>query len=462
MMKTRLLLGLLFLLGMRTGAVAQVQYSTEQPRVEETKDRSVTINRVDLTDQFTVIYMTFRANRSIQGQRRGRITLPDIFRFPNPENTDRAGTKADQEITFVETARLYVNQGEKAFKFIRAENIPVEKLPTDRRREVNAGERVDFIAYFERITPGYEVFDLYECNDRNRPDQSVCFNFWGVHITNPAPRQRQPDTQTRRAPVPAETSGRESSDRPAPQTKPRYTPRTTPGYGNEPAERPTPTETKPTPAEPVPALVSIAMKGQIRDAKTQKPVVATVTYRLLSGAETSGDVPADSVKSGKLTGNYQIGAEPLSIYAISVKAKGYFGQSDTLTVTRADKFRDFELVPIETGAKITLNKIYFNVSKFDLKTESFPELDRLAQLMKENPSMNIRLEGHTDTVGEFDANVELSRNRVNEVRRYLAGRGIDAGRIETIGYGPSRPINTNKSLKERPENRRVEMVITKS
>ena len=75
--------------------------------------------------------------------------------------------------------------------------------------------------------------------------------------------------------------------------------------------------------------------------------------------------------------------------------------------------------------------------------------------------MQIRLEGHTDTVGEFDANVELSRNRVNEVKKYLVSKGISSTRIETVGYGPSRPINTNKTLKERPENRRVELVIVK-
>ncbi|MCY7360413.1 MAG: OmpA family protein [Rudanella sp.] len=448
-MKTRLLLGLLLLVGLGTVTKAQVQYSTERPRVEDANDPDVTIQRVDLTDQYTVIYMTFRAGRSAQGQGGGGIKLPDIFRFPAPNGRGRVETQSDQGITFVETARLYVNQGEKAFKFIRAENIPIERLPTDKRREVSAGERVDFVAYFERITPGYEVFDLFECSDRSRQN-GTCFNFFGVHITNPAPRKRQPDVQARQTPPPASA--------PAPQTKPRYTPRTTPGYGNG---SPDPVETKPVP-EPEPAVAAIAMKGLVRVAKTQKPVVATITYRLLSGAETSGDAPADSVKSGKLAGNYQIAAEPLSVYALTVKAKGYFSQSDTLTITRADKLRNFDLVPIETGTKVTLKNIYFNVSKYDLKAESYPELDRLAQLMKENPAMNIRLEGHTDTVGEFDANVELSRNRVNEVRRYLASKGIDAGRIETIGYGPSRPINTNKSLKERPENRRVEMVITKS
>ncbi len=447
-MKTRLLLNLILLLGVGTGAWAQVQYSTERPRVDETNDRDVTIQRVDLTDQYTILYMTFRSPQQRSQNRQPRLRLP----LPLPRN-NRDSEQAASTINFEPDARLYVNQGEKSFRFIRAENIP-----TTKRQDVYAGQQVSFAVYFERITPGYEVFDLFECSDRNKPG-STCFNFWGVRITNPAPNRRQPDTQARRVPTPAESSDR-------PQTKPRYTPRTTPGYGNGQPERsepaPAPVETKPVPAEPAPTATAISMKGTVRDAKTQKPVVATITYRLLSGAETSGDAPADSVMSGRLAGNYQIAAEPLSIYAIGVKAKGYFSQSDTLTVTRADKLRNFDLVPIEAGTKVTLKNIYFSVSKFDLKAESFPELDRLAQLMKENPAMSIRLEGHTDTVGEFDANVELSRNRVNEVRRYLAGKGIDAGRIETIGYGPSRPINTNKSLKERPENRRVEMVITKS
>ena len=220
--------------------------------------------------------------------------------------------------------------------------------------------------------------------------------------------------------------------------------------------------TTPKPTEPAqPQETAVAINGITRDAKTKQPIVATVTYRLLSGAEASGDDPADSVRSTKPTGNYKIDIERRGVYAVTASAKGYFSQNDTLATNRIDVARDFNLVPIEAGAKITLKNIYFNVSKYDLKPESFPELDRLVTVMQANPTMQIRLEGHTDTVGEFDANVELSRNRVNEVKRYLVDKGISASRIETVGYGPSRPINTNKTLKERPENRRVEMVIVK-
>ena len=424
-MKTRLLL---FLLLFPLALVAQVQYSTPDPRVDDVNDKEVTIRRVDLTDQYTVIYMTFQKAKQKQGKR-PPLRLP--FPFPN-QGQDETTTNT---INFEPEARLYANDGAQSFKFIRAENIPVDK-----RRDVSPGERVDFAVYFERITPGIDVFDLFECSDRNRPG-SVCFNFWGIHITNPP--VRQPQTRPKLQP-------------PVVSQKPRYEPRTTPGAGT-----PEPPVKQQTPAgEPIPEPSSVSVKGIIRDAKTKKPMGATVTYQLLAGAETTGDQPADSTRSNGQTGNYAIASEPLSKYAVTISAKGYFSKHDTVSVVRSDVARNYDLMPIETGAKVTLKNIYFNVSKYDLKPESAPELDRLVTLLTQNPTMQIKLEGHTDIVGDFDANVELSRNRVNAVKRYVVGKGVSAGRIETVGYGPSRPINTNKSLKERPENRRVELVIT--
>jgi outer membrane protein OmpA-like peptidoglycan-associated protein len=429
----RRLLPCLFLLLLALGGHAQVQYTTENPRVDDINDTDVTIKRVELTEQYTIIYMKFQAPQQPRSQGR---SWPFPIPMPNGGNSQIETTN---NIGFQPSSRLYVNQGEKSYKFIKAENIPAET-----RRRVQPGERVDFVAYFERIDPGYTTFDLFECKDSKN---YVCFNFWGVHIINP----RKKDTYAQRTP-----KATTPPVQPKPQ-QPRYTPRTKPGVGaDSPEEKP-----KSIPPQEAPAPVNVAINGVTRDAKTKKPIVATVTYRLLSGAEASGDDPADSVRSVSPTGNYKIDIDRRGVYAVTASAPGYFSQSDTIATNRVDVARDFDLVPIEAGAKITLKNIYFSVSKYDLKSESFPELDRLVTLMQSNPTMQIRLEGHTDTVGEFDANVELSRNRVNEVKRYLVNKGISAGRIETVGYGPSRPINTNKTLKERPENRRVEMVIVK-
>ncbi len=411
----RLLITCLLFLLTGSGLRAQVQYTTETPRVDDVNDTDVIIKRVELTANYTIIYMKFQSPE----QKR----LGDLWPFPMP-NGGRGGSLTTNNIGFQPTSRLYVNQGERAYKFIRAENIPAET-----RRQVQPGERVDFVAYFERIDPGYTTFDLFECKDRAG---YICFNFWGVHIINP----RKKDPYVQRTPK-------------APE-QPKIQPRTIPSV---PA---------PKPVEPArPQETAVAINGVTRDAKTKQPVVGTVTYQLISGAEASADGSADSVRSVSPTGKYQIPIDRRGVYAVTASAKGYFSQSDTLATNRVDVTRDFNLVPIEAGAKITLKNIYFNVSKYDLKPESFPELDRLVGVMQANPTMQIKLEGHTDTVGDFDANVELSRNRVNEVKRYLADKGISASRIETVGYGPSRPINTNKTLKERPENRRVELIIVK-
>jgi outer membrane protein OmpA-like peptidoglycan-associated protein len=395
------------------GLYAQIQYVTPNPRVEDVNDRDVTIQRVELTKQYTIVYMTFQNE---QGN----------YRHRQSDGLD------GNNISLQASTKLYVNQGERSYKLIRAENIPSE-----RSRNVAPGEQVDFIAYFERIDPGYTMFDLFECkNYRDQFEIVTCFNFWGVHIINPVKKAYAKRT---------------------PRTQPRVQPRTQP--------RTTPTQPKATPA-PKPEVAvtpaSIAINGVTRDAKTKDPMQATLTYRLISGAEVNGDSPADSTRSEIPTGDYSIPIDIRGVYVVTASAKGYFSQSDTLATNRVNVTRDFDLVPIEAGARITLKNIYFNASKYNLKPESFPELDRLAGIMRDNPTMRIKLEGHTDIVGDFDANVELSRNRVDEVKRYLVTKGIDTDRVETVGYGPARPINKNRTLKERPENRRVELVIVQA
>ncbi len=394
----------------------QAQYVTVAPRVDDVNDEDVSIRRVELTSEYTIIYMTHISPVGSGSTSRRRSPLLD-------ENSST--------ISFVPSSRLYVNQGERSYKFIRAENIP-----TTSRRIVESGERVDFVAYFERIDPGYTVFDLFECKDRL---SEICFNFWGVHIINPKKQVYAKRNPTK--PVPPRVQ-------PKTQTKPQSAP---------------PVVTKPVPEQPAETTTpeAVAISGLTRDAKTRKLIGATLTYQLLSGAETDGSSVADSTQSGDLTGTYTIPVDLRGRYVVTASKQGYLSQTDTLNASSRSVARDFDLVPITAGTKVTLKNIYFNAQRFELKAESYPELDRLVTLMQSNPTMNIRLEGHTDIVGEFDANVELSRNRVNEVKKYLVLKGISAGRIDTVGYGPSRAINTNRTLKERPENRRVEMVITK-
>jgi outer membrane protein OmpA-like peptidoglycan-associated protein len=92
---------------------------------------------------------------------------------------------------------------------------------------------------------------------------------------------------------------------------------------------------------------------------------------------------------------------------------------------------------------------------------SFDILDIVARILAGNPVLRVSIEGHTDDKGRADHNRDLSRRRAESVRTYLAGKGIAAARMDTVGHGPDKPIDTNKTKKGREANRRVEFVLIK-
>lgn len=123
--------------------------------------------------------------------------------------------------------------------------------------------------------------------------------------------------------------------------------------------------------------------------------------------------------------------------------------------------------PVDRFADLPVNKpirllVNFDQSKADLLPESHTDLDELARWLTTNPGAEIRLEGHTDLIGDEAENMDLSRRRVSAVKKYLSGRGIVSFRVETAYFGGSRPLNRDCPPPYYcPENRRVEMVIKK-
>lgn len=114
------------------------------------------------------------------------------------------------------------------------------------------------------------------------------------------------------------------------------------------------------------------------------------------------------------------------------------------------------------GDQIKLNeKVFFKTAKADILPQSFGLLDDVVAILKDKPSINIRIEGHTDSRGNNKYNKKLSDARASSVRLYLIERGIDPARIESIGYGEERPIDDNSTEAGRATNRRVEIHITK-
>lgn len=113
----------------------------------------------------------------------------------------------------------------------------------------------------------------------------------------------------------------------------------------------------------------------------------------------------------------------------------------------------------EPGATVVLHKVQFEQSSYILLPESSTELDQLVIALKKNPLWRITIAGHTDNVGDPRLNLALSENRAKVVAAYLRRRGVADDRINTNGYGGTRPIANNTLETERSKNRRVEITL---
>lgn len=101
-------------------------------------------------------------------------------------------------------------------------------------------------------------------------------------------------------------------------------------------------------------------------------------------------------------------------------------------------------------------QVLFDTARYEVKPQYYPEVQKIADFMYSNPGSTVVIEGHTDNVGDAQQNLELSRNRANQIALVLIRQfGIDRNRIRGIGYGETRPIASNDTPEGRLRNRRV-------
>jgi len=188
--------------------------------------------------------------------------------------------------------------------------------------------------------------------------------------------------------------------------------------------------------------------GKVTKTKDGSPLSAKISF------------PGTSIPTAQANENgiYNVTVKP-GTYEIKAESEGFISQSFPV-VAEADKsvVRDFELV--KAGEKITLEGIYFDTNKSSIKPESRSTLDRAIKIMKDNPGIRVRIEGHTDSVGSDSYNQQLSQRRADSVKAYLVRQGgIDASRIVSIGRGEDEPIASNNTSEGRSMNRRIEFVV---
>ena len=113
----------------------------------------------------------------------------------------------------------------------------------------------------------------------------------------------------------------------------------------------------------------------------------------------------------------------------------------------------------DTIQKYTPQNVMFEKSTSRILAESYTELDRLAAMLTKYPTLKIRIEGHTDLIGDAAMNQKLSEERAATVADYLANKGVLRARISSVGYGGSRPLKQDGLTSANAKNRRVEFVI---
>jgi outer membrane protein OmpA-like peptidoglycan-associated protein len=197
----------------------------------------------------------------------------------------------------------------------------------------------------------------------------------------------------------------------------------------------------------------IIVQGKVKQAISGKGVTSKIVYK--------------SYPTGGLSGSFNDSTFLFSIfgsskYQITASAVGYI--PNTVIVDPKDSknnsiIHDIELTP--TNKTVRLNHLIFDMGKAVIKPMSFTELDELVAMMKANPKVEIQLEGHTDNQGKAEANLKLSQDRVDAVKKYLSSKGINKDRIKTKAFGGTQPLSTDKTEEARALNRRVELRIFK-
>jgi outer membrane protein OmpA-like peptidoglycan-associated protein len=210
----------------------------------------------------------------------------------------------------------------------------------------------------------------------------------------------------------------------------------------------------------------VTVHGKIVDKATGKPLGARLIYELLPEGKGVGIARANPE-----TGEYEIRLPAGQLYGLRSETDGMLSESQNLdlrgiTSDQVIGGKDFNLEPIEVSTiaentTIVLNNLFFDFDRAILKPESAPELDRIVTLMKEKPSLEIEIVGHTDNAGPDPYNLKLSERRAKAVVAYLSKKGIAKERTKAQFYGETKPVETNETEEGREKNRRVEFKILK-
>jgi OOP family OmpA-OmpF porin len=205
-------------------------------------------------------------------------------------------------------------------------------------------------------------------------------------------------------------------------------------------------------------------QGKVINSTTREAVNAKISYR----SEPYGNI------MGSLSGSsFQFPLFDGQKYSITIEAPGFASAKfllDPVTAVDRKVIKDVELglpgsvaknseTTHTVGKILTLENLIFDVGTSTITKESYPELDELVNMLKNNPNMVIQLEGHTDIKGDPKLNMKLSQSRVDAVKSYLITKGANKNRVKAKAFGGTLPISRENTEAAAKLNRRVELRI---
>lgn len=217
-------------------------------------------------------------------------------------------------------------------------------------------------------------------------------------------------------------------------------------------------------------LYRFTLRPEVRPLKT-----LYVSGKIVDGNNESTGLDADfqlvengtqqlvSQSRSSNTGDYLVALPAGKDYTFTVNKKGYLFQSELFELNKEKPqttvHKDIVLKPIKLNESIALKNILFNTNSYELQPISLIELNTVLQLLRENSTLRLRINGHTDNKGSQAINEPLSANRAKSVVDFLIKNGIAKDRLEWKGFGDSKPVASNATEEGRTLNRRTEIEV---
>ena len=191
-------------------------------------------------------------------------------------------------------------------------------------------------------------------------------------------------------------------------------------------------------------------EAQAEDARRAREEAAMAAQREAESQRTAEQAQVEAQQAKALA-------------ASSVTAAELARREAELAVEQANTLRrqleNLQLRQTESGVVVTLGDVLFETGETDLRSEAMESLVEVVDLLQSEPDKQIRIEGHTDSTGNEEANLLISQQRADAVLEALVSLGVDADRVTSVGMGQDFPIASNDTEDGRAQNRRVDVIL---